>query len=116
MTVFKQVTFVNLRGDPVNVDPAPAAQRKSRREATAFHKGWRVVGVSPESLSIARAAHDKEGGTGRFDDLAFALKARLTPVRNEPFYAYDAALECVRLAARCGWLCAHPVELSKGVA
>ena len=55
------VGFVNIHGQPI--DPATMAHtstRTPRETQDKFHKGWRVVGLPPDAIEIARIADEVE--------------------------------------------------------
>jgi len=130
--------FVNIHGQKVNTT---ARVKLAKRESSAgedYHKGWRVVGVSPEAVTAARVAREKEiseatahneqwegnaafrasvrGSRGRLtvpdalDIDAWIEKAPLKPARTKPFEIFDAAQQCFEMAVKAGW---HRVEVRR---
>jgi hypothetical protein len=129
------VAFVNIFGDKVDTTKRV---KLAKRESTApdkFHKGWRVVGVSPEAIEAARRDRDQainaaikrnagcDAGISRigrtmvpspFDEAKWIEAAPLKPARTKPFEIPEAAQQCFDLAKKAGWLRLEIRLLSKG--
>jgi hypothetical protein len=78
-----------------------------------YHKGWRVVGYSPEHVAEAERRHsiDREKLLGRakprdigeFNLHAWMAKTKPRAVRFKPYEVESAAIQCAELARRKGW-------------
>ena len=109
------LTFVNVRGEPVSIDPQGKLKAARRPAKDVYHKGWRVVGISPQQQANARAAHATSPDRNKpFDMAAFLRAAKPVPVRSKPYELFTAALACAEMAAKAGWIGAHAVEVAKG--
>lgn len=105
------IQFCNINGDPISLAFA-ANVRLKKSSPEAYHKGWRVVGYSPEQLLQARNNHvvevdaAKAAGLphpGPFDEDSFMRKTAPRKVRPAPYPLREAADQCADLARRAGW-------------
>lgn len=107
------IEFVNIHGDPVDTTRRVKIKRESIAPAE-YHKGWRVVGVSPEAVALAAKDHANRISRGilesEFDPEKWIKNATLKPARTKPFEIESAAIECARLARSAGW---HRVEVRR---
>ncbi len=117
------MTFVNLRGEPLAVTPGKAIKKVSAGFAESYHKGWVVVGYSPDQLAEARRQHAvasaaavKSGGPSHapFDEVAYMRAAKPRKVRSKPYEIFEAAEACADLARRAGWKMVQSVAKAKG--
>lgn len=117
--------FVNIHGQPiVGISSASTpAKKSSRAQADSFHKGWRVVGFSPEQLAEAKLDHEKSIAAARaagneppkpWDEALYMRQAKPRKVRSKPYEIHEAALECKALAERGGWKGVIAVPVAKG--
>lgn len=111
--------FVNVNGDPVSVEAKAQQTKKSRPQTDSYHKGWRVLGYSPEQIESGRAEYAASGieaRTGRpFDLQEFMATHRPKPVQSKPFGVYSSAETCKQLAERAGWIGVRIEAKAKGV-
>ncbi len=106
--------FVNLRGETVKTVPTGKAAAKSRGlSATSYHKGWHVVGFSPDHLAFAKRTHS---GDKPFDEATFMRTSTPKRVRPKAYEVFSAAEQCADLARRAGWKGVHTVAAQKGQA
>lgn len=100
------LTFVNLRGESVSVAPIKAPTRPPPLR-DAFHKGWQVVGFSPDHLAEAKRMHAADPArkidNKLFDEVAFMRTSKPRKVRSKAYEVYAAALDCADLARTAGW-------------
>jgi len=110
--------FVNINGQPIQVAGGAQQAKKSKRPPESYHKGWRVLGFSPEQIAAGRAAYAADGieaRTGRpFSVDEYMVTHRPKPVQSKPFVVYSAAEVCKRIAERSGWLGVRIEAKSKG--
>ncbi len=108
------LAFVNIHGDPVDTVSRRAKVKRESSAPTEYHKGWRVVGVSPEAVALAAKDHANRVSRGilesEFDPEKWIKNATLKPARTKPFEIESAAIECARLARSAGW---HRVEVRR---
>jgi len=132
-----ELAFINVNGDVVDTTKRVKLAKRESATADKFHKGWRVIGVSPEAVQAAKAEREKairnaikrnadvKSGVGlfrstidvpeEFDPVAWVASAPLKPARTKPFEVESAATQCYEMAKKAGW---HRVEirrLAKGV-
>lgn len=109
--------FVNINGAPVNTTPA-APKKRGATAPQQFHKGWVVVGYSPEHVARGRADYEAAGTekrTGRpFDLHEFMVTTRPKRVRHAPYEIHEAAVECKAMAERAGWIGVRLEAKAKG--
>lgn len=132
-----EIAFVNIFGDPVDTTKRVKPPKRDSRAAEKYHKGWAVVGVSPEAAdraardraeSIASAIrHNEEIDAGKrrymtkrqvpepFDRAAWIETAPLKPARTKPFEIEESARQCAQLARKSGWLRVEVRRIAKGV-
>lgn len=115
--------FVNVHGEVV--DLAKLTTPKKVRTAApkeATHKGFAVMGVSPEQINEARKDHEKRSAERQsrgemplqpFDVEAFARNAKCLRVSKKPFSTQAGAEECRALAERQGWVRVRVDPLAK---
>ena len=77
------LTFVNHLGVPVST--SPARPKRASVAKGARHEGWVAVGVPPHLSAQAQTASPER-------------------IRKKPFFSFAAAMDCVRLAQRSGWV------------
>lgn len=106
--------FVNVHGQ--EVDLAKLTTPKKVRKSAPLeptHKGFAVMGVSPEQIESARKDHATrsservargESPLAPFDVEAFARNAKVMRVSKKPFATQAGAEECKLLAERQGWV------------
>ena len=134
------IVFVNIFGERVYVNTTKRVKRPKRESRTPekFHKGWRVVGVSPQAIADAerKRKQDIQKAIAHNDDIDagkthFAIKrqvplpfnreawveiAPLRPARSTPFEIEACAHQCAELARAAGWQRVEIRRLAKGVA
>ena len=108
------MSFVNIHGDPIKLDSLTVAKRpKVAKAQDPQHKGFKVVGVSPQSVSKARASYEKSSahlekfhGESRppFDSQEWLRNAKLERITNKACATYDGAQSYKYLAEKNGWL------------
>ena len=109
-----ELTFVNINGEVVDTASLKRTKRKASSYDKSFHKGFRVVGVSPEQMAYAvREFSVKFPGTA-FNEIEFLRNARRKPVRSRPYELRQAADECLELAKKSGWSGLQVIEVMKG--
>lgn len=104
--------YVNYRGEQIGLITHPAPV-KTKPDPQAFHKGWRVEGISPEAVAEARRLAK---GNANWDEDAWAMNAKRVPVRAKPYGIRSAADACAQLAKKSGWLRVEVAEVKKGEA
>ncbi|WP_431509770.1 hypothetical protein [Variovorax sp. DAIF25] len=134
----EDLEFVNIFGDKVDTTKRIKPAKRESTGPEKYHKGWRVIGVSPEAIAAAKDERERaiqaakkrnadyERGTntrlGRaavpppFDESEWIKSAPLKPARSKPFEVPEAAQLCFDMAKKAGW---HRVEmrvLAKGEA
>ncbi|WP_395055211.1 hypothetical protein [Polaromonas sp.] len=103
----------------------PKVARPKSEQPEKFHRGWRVVGVSPEAIAAARierekaiasaTGHNQRHAAGQttlpvravpvdFDEAAWIERAPLKPARAKNFEIESAAIQCRDMALKAGWL------------
>lgn len=123
MTTETPLTYANIFGDPVSLDPSKHARKKVKRELPdeGYHKGWRVIGIPPGALEEAKrqyladaAIEAADGKTPKpWDEHFWLMNAKGKPVRSKPYEIPEAAKTCKRMAEASGWLRVEIVELKK---
>lgn len=128
--------FVNILGEKVDTTKRVKLAKRESTTPAEYHKGWRVLGVSPDAVkaagaerelaianAIKRNANVKAGiGPFRssidvppaFDPVAWIASAPLRPARGKPFEVHDAALQCFEMAKKSGWQRLEVRRLAKG--
>jgi len=100
--------YVNIHGKPISVAPVKQEKKRSSRESQQYHKGWRVVGYSPEQVRDGALAYERDGleaRTGKpFSVHEFMVTHKPRPVRSRPYELYEAAEQCRQMAERSGWI------------
>lgn len=105
--------FVNLRGDPINVAAAGTPKKKSGRATPdSYHKGWVVVGFSPEHLAEAERTHDPKDGKA-FDVVSYMRTAR-PKAASRPYEIHSSALQHAEMLRAAGWQLVQVVAKAKG--
>lgn len=134
----KTLDFVNIHGQKVDTTKRVKLAKRESATEEKFHKGWRVVGVSPEAVAAARAEREKaiksaikrnvdvKAGVGlhrssidvpvEFDAAAWIPIAPLKPARTRPFEIESAVVQCFELAKKAGWQRLEIRRLAKGIA
>lgn len=119
--------FVNIHGetlpDPVARQKCAKSAPKPKPEEKSYHKGWRVVGIPPGELELARSEAQRLARTaienGRaakeFDEANWLQNHRGKPVRNKPYEIKSSADECAALAEKAGWLRVRVEEIKREV-
>jgi hypothetical protein len=104
------LTYVNHRGEPISTGPSgkAAVKKSSTSSQDSYHKGWDVLGFSPEHLAEARRLHELEppaAGQERkpFDEAAYLRNAKPKKARSKPYGVWEAAEQCADLMRRAGW-------------
>lgn len=107
---------------------------KTKEGPASFHKGWRVAGHPPRSMEIAQQLANiawqryqsmtpderaKEYPIGKgapkpWDESLWRRNSPLRPVRSEPYEVHAAAVECMLLAEKSGWIDLRIDEITKG--
>lgn len=112
------LAFVNIHGDPVDTTKRVKLPKRESATSGQFHKGWRVIGVSPEAVVQAAAAHEernkKQGLDDKFDPEKWIKNATLKPTRTKPFEIEESAILCAKLARSSGWQRVEIQRLAKG--
>ena len=120
----EKLSFVNIYGQPLSIPTAiqePTQPKPKKRTATrrkrseSYHKGWRVVGVSPEQITTARRRHEINR-ICPFNEARWTEKARLKRARVQDFESQAAAREYAALARQAGWQRVEVKEVSRGTA
>lgn len=105
--------FVNHKGArviPAGDSPSfKSNPRPKAEESAAFHRGWVVVGYSPERMEAA-----KKSAGGSWDETKFLRHNKASRLRNKPYEVEAAADECARLAIASGWRHVSVEPLTKG--
>ena len=111
------LSFVNIHGHQISTAPVKATKPQPGAP-DAFHKGWQVVGYSPEHLASGRLEHFAEQrdkpDPKPFDEVVFMRTNKPRPVRSKPYEVYEAAEHCAELAGRLGWKLVQAVAKTKG--
>lgn len=118
----KNLSFVNIFGQPLSIPPLSAEPRPlvfkraktagKRKKPANYHKGWRVVGVSPDQILAARCWHEKNR-VSAFNEERWVNKARQKRARIENFESQEAARQYAELARRAGWKRVEVREIRK---
>ena len=116
------ITFVNFLGDKVSTR-AIAPQRRIAKPKESFHRGWRVQGVPPGAMELARKTHiakeifraRKEREPKLFSESDWLRSAPLKPIHSRPYSMPEAAKVCAEIASKSGCLRVEVTELSKQV-
>lgn len=129
--------FVNVFGQPIDTSRRVKLARRAAAPETKFHKGWRVLGVSPEAVAEARkmredaieqaVEHNERWHAGKsggglhhvpppFDQEDWIAHAKLKPCRKKLFEVPEAATECRDLAVKTGCQRVEIRRIAKGVA
>jgi transposase len=112
--------FVNIKGQPLTphqMEVTAKSQRKPRyvAEKEKQHKGFRVVGHSPEAIEKAREANrierEKDPEVKPFDEVAWRKKTKPKAVRSKPYEIASSAQQCADLAKKGGWLDVEVIAL-----
>ncbi|HOW46103.1 MAG TPA: hypothetical protein P5305_01445 [Rubrivivax sp.] len=106
--------FVNIHGEPVTIGPPLPAKKRPAAVGQQYHKGWHVVGYSPDQLLAARLVHERGGSPKPFDPVAWMLEHKPLRVRSKPYELHLAARECAALATAAGWHDVRVVAKAKG--
>ena len=114
---------------------APKDHRPRPQGPESFHRGWRVVGVSPEAVAAALAQRALEiknaeernaqiaAGKSRLPRTTvpallvtadWIAKAPLKPARAKNFEILSSAEQCMALALKSGWCRLEMREIKKG--
>lgn len=114
----------------------PKQSRPKSDAPQGYHKGWRVVGHAANQMAHDKAIAEEEwsnykrmtvserserwpGGKGapkQWDEAFWRRTAPMKAVRSKPYEIYEAAQECMRLAAKDGWTELRIDTLAKGEA
>jgi hypothetical protein len=121
-----ELTFVNIFGEPVALDPKRHAKpkRPKKEQPESYHNGWRVQGIPPGALQEAHKSHLAEAEYQRqqgkeskaWDEQHWLMNAKRKALRSKPYELESAAAACKRLAQAAGWLRVEIVELKKEAA
>lgn len=128
---------VNIHGQPItqaamdtmaSIGKRQTAIRRNRTDPdkpAGYHRGWRVIGFSPEQVQAAREGRRrmrelalKSGSSDippPFNLDSFLKKHKGRPARAKPFELYESAVQCKELAEKAGWLNVEIIALAKGV-
>lgn len=113
---------------------APSRKSAPKKEPTASHKGFRVVGHHPGQLENAHAGNladwaawnkqtpeqrisalrEKRRPPAMWDETQWRLRTKKTAVRTKPYDLASAAEECAELARKAGWIDVEVLELKSG--
>jgi hypothetical protein len=113
--------FVNHRGEPMEMGPTSKAPvKKAPLTNSSFHKGWDVLGFSPEQIAEARRLHDTapvDDGHERkpFDEAAYLRNSKPRKARSKPYGVLEAAEQCAVLMRKAGWKIVQVQARAKGV-
>lgn len=118
-TNLKEVTFVNIHGQPVST--VGEKVKRPPPEVQSFHKGWRVTGFSVDHLAQAKKDHESEQAelraNGReakpWDESMYMRTHNGKPVRSKPYQIREAAQQCAELASKSGWQGVQVVEVRR---
>lgn len=125
---FLSSELVNYKGERINmVGPSFEAPPRPKKIPEPTHKGWRVVGFSPEHIAEAKADREKdiEDALRRnkdypqrpakvpapFDLQSWLMTAKPRPVRSKPYEIPQAAELCKELAEKSGWMKVQVIQL-----
>jgi hypothetical protein len=112
------VEYVNIHGQPILVRHSPAdkppAKKTSRRspDKAQWHKGFRVVGFSPDQLLRGRLEHEQAIAAARangtevprpWSEETYMQTHRPMPVRSKPYELREAAQIVCDMAVKNGW-------------
>lgn len=50
--------YVNIHGKPVSTEATQKSTGSKKEAPKSFHKGWKVLGVHPDRVKEAQAAHE----------------------------------------------------------
>lgn len=115
--------FVNLNGQVLDTSKGRIKARASTKpKPDVYHKGWLVVGFSPEHLAEAKRLHDADAASQvdplrrakPFDPHQHMRIAKPKKARSKPYEVADAAEECAVLMRRAGWQLVQVVPVAKG--
>ena len=132
-----KLQYVNIHGQPItqaamdaqaSIGKQQAAVRRKQTDPdkpAGYHKGWRVIGFSPEQVQAAREGRERvrklalESGSSDIPP-PFSLDKYLKTskgrsARAKPFELHESAVQCKELAERAGWLGVEIIALAKGV-
>jgi len=119
----KNLSFVNIFGQPLSIPPLSAEPRPhvfkraktagKRKKPANYHKGWRVVGVSPDQILAARRWYEANLIIA-FNEERWVNKADQKRARIENFESQEAARQYAELARRAGWKRVEVREIRKG--
>ena len=105
------MTYVNLFGEPVDLDKHQPKKKKTLRAKRPTHNGWMVKGASPEEWHKAMSKKTN-GEIQPFYD--WARHNNNKKVCLKPFSSLESANECEALAEKSGWMHVQIIELKKG--
>lgn len=132
--------FVNIYGRPVIIqqllhpktgkvlNKRPAQKRVA---PTCYHRGWSVIGVSPEAVQAAKKQREVDRQDARalnlrlpfekqvkvpplWDEQAWIKSAPLKPARAARFEVEESAQQCADFARQAGWQRVAVREVKKG--
>ena len=137
--MMEQLNYVNIHGQQITDEQIALMRAAGENHAmqkrrmlkgvpsdkpAGYHKGWRVVGISPEQIQVAREGRERvrkmalDAGSAhvppRFNVKTFLSTAKGKPARAKPFEIFSAAQQCKELAERAGWLNVQILEVKKG--
>ncbi len=116
-----QLTYVNYLGGEAHPG-RHKAKPKTPKDEVSYHKGWRVLGYSPAHIDGARQLSEKARAEAQklgqepppfFSVEAFMSTAKPKAVRPKPYELHSAALDCLKLAEKAGWIGLVVREISK---
>ncbi|WOB06534.1 hypothetical protein [Piscinibacter gummiphilus] len=110
--------FVNIHGQPIaagSLGGGHVAAKKSKATPDSYHKGWKVVGFSPEQLAEARAKYVSTDGKP-FDEVTFMRTNKPVRASKKPYVIHDAAELFKAMLERQGWKVVQVVPIAKGKA
>lgn len=104
------MTFVNLHGQPVAVPPPGAvpAKKPPRPRPDTYHKGWVVIGFSPERIEEARAKAPDSFELDSFMRTSKPAKA------SKPYAIHSSAEQHAEGLRKLGWRLVQVVPMAKG--
>lgn len=107
-----KITYINHLGETPHPE-SHKAKPKVAKEPVAYHKGWRVFGISQKMITEAREGNERvremaeaSGGAAiaPWSLSDYINKTKPKAVHAHPYEIESSALECMRLAKNAGWV------------